>query len=120
MRTSGLLWKMLATALAATAVACGEDEVVPFKTIPREAPPEARTPADVPAPPPLPSSASPQLFLTPSPTPATPPLFVAPAPLPNFAPGLPPGPVTNYGTGGMQAPPGAPPNPPYPPGGLMR
>jgi len=32
---------------------------------------------------------------------------------------LPQGPVTGYGAGGMQAPPGAPPNPPYPAGGLM-
>jgi len=40
------------------------------------------------------------------------------APAPNFSPGLPQGPVTNYGTGGLQAPPGAPPNPPYPAGGL--
>ena len=36
-----------------------------------------------------------------------------------FAPPLPTGPVTGYGTGGMQQPPGAPPNPPYPPGGLL-
>jgi hypothetical protein len=49
------------------------------------------------------------------------PVFPAPAPPPGgFAPGLPSGPVTNYGTGGMQQMPGAPPNPPYPPGGLMR
>ncbi|HYM02611.1 MAG TPA: hypothetical protein VET85_06665 [Stellaceae bacterium] len=37
-------------------------------------------------------------------------------PLP-YAPNL--GPVTGYGTGGMALPPGAPPNPPYPPGGLL-
>ena len=30
------------------------------------------------------------------------------------------GPVTGYGPGGMAQPPGAPPNPPYSPGGLMR
>ncbi len=30
------------------------------------------------------------------------------------------GPVTGYGPGGMAQPPGAPPNPPDPPGGLMR
>jgi hypothetical protein len=30
------------------------------------------------------------------------------------------GPVTGYGPGGMAQPPGAPPNPPYPAGGLLR
>jgi hypothetical protein len=48
-------------------------------------------------------------------------MSMTPSPIPpegGFAPGLPPGPVTNYGTGGMQQIPGAPPNPPYPPGGL--
>lgn len=29
------------------------------------------------------------------------------------------GPVTGYGAGGLQQVPGSPPNPPYPPGGLM-
>jgi len=29
------------------------------------------------------------------------------------------GPVTGFGPGGMAQPPGAPPNPPYPPGGLI-
>ena len=29
------------------------------------------------------------------------------------------GPVTGFGPGGMALPPGAPPNPPYPPGGLV-
>jgi hypothetical protein len=34
----------------------------------------------------------------------------------------PPGssPVTGFGVGGMQQPPGAPPNEPYPPGGMLR
>ena len=52
----------------------------------------------------------------------TTPMAIVPSPVPprgGFAPGLPAGPVTNYGTGGMQQMPGAPPNPPYPPGGLM-
>jgi hypothetical protein len=40
---------------------------------------------------------------------ATEPFYPAP---PNL------GPVTGYGPGGMAQPPGAPPNPPYPPGGL--
>lgn len=49
----------------------------------------------------------------------------APTPVPVFSatpsapPSLPQGPVTNYGTGGMEALPGSPPNPTYPPGGLM-
>jgi hypothetical protein len=61
----------------------------------------------------------------PRPVPSTParaptpvPVFNA-APAPSYAPGPPQGPVTNYGTGGMQAPPGSAPNPPYPAGGLM-
>lgn len=54
------------------------------------------------------------------PPPAVQPVFPAPPPPPGgFAPGLPQGPITNYGTGGMQQMPGAPPNPPYPAGGLM-
>ncbi len=69
-------------------------------------PPAERIPPYLPAVPPLPA-------------PIAPPIPAAPAPAPSYAPGLPPGPVTNYGTGGMQALPGAPPNPPYPPGGLM-
>jgi hypothetical protein len=57
---------------------------------------------------------------TPLPPPANPAIFPSPTPPPGgFAPGLPAGPVTGYGAGGMQQMPGAPPNPPYPPGGLM-
>jgi hypothetical protein len=37
---------------------------------------------------------------------------------PFYAAPINPGPVTGYGPGGMALPPGAPPNPPYPPGGL--
>jgi len=73
---------------------------------PGEIPPDERVPAYLPAVPGLPA-------------PYSPPIPAAPSPTPNFAPGLPSGPVTNYGAGGMQAPPGAPPNPPYPSGGLM-
>jgi hypothetical protein len=36
-----------------------------------------------------------------------------------YAPPLGSSPVTGYGVGGMQQPPGAPPNPPYSPGGLL-
>ncbi len=73
---------------------------------PGDIPPDERVPAYLPAVPGLPPPYSP---------PIPPPL----QPAPNFAPGLPPGPVTGYGAGGMQAMPGAPPNPPYPAGGLM-
>ena len=47
---------------------------------------------------------------------------MTPSPQPprgGFAPGLAPGPITNYGTGGMAQMPGTPPNPSVPPGGLM-
>jgi len=46
----------------------------------------------------------------PRPDAATEPFYAAPAN---------PGPVTGYGPGGMAQPPGAPPNPSYPPGGLF-
>lgn len=46
----------------------------------------------------------------PQPGAATEPFYAAPAN---------PGPVTGYGSGGMAQPPGAPPNPPYPAGGLL-
>jgi len=36
-----------------------------------------------------------------------------------FSPPPNPGPITHYGPGGMAEPPGAPLNPPYPPGGLL-
>ena len=56
----------------------------------------------------------------PAPLPAPGPAIAPPRPVPPPPPApLNPGPNTGYGTGGMQAPPGAPPNPPYPPGGLM-
>ncbi|HXP30867.1 MAG TPA: hypothetical protein VN832_07240 [Stellaceae bacterium] len=77
-------------------------------TNPAMVPPALRVPPWLPVP-------------APGPAPASGP---APAPAPTvvqgqFAPPLPTGPVTGYGTGGMQQPPGAPPNPPYPPGGLL-
>ena len=83
------------------------DEPEPFATLPGEVPPGLRIPPYLPAPPPLPP-------------PSSPPVRPPPPPAVNFSPGLPPGPVTNYGAGGMAAPPGAPPNPPYPASGLMR
>jgi hypothetical protein len=84
-----------------------DDAIQPLPgQVPGAIPPGERVPAYLPAVPGLPAPSSP---------PIPPPL----APAPNFAPGLPSGPVTGYGAGGMQAPPGAPPNPPYPAGGLM-
>jgi hypothetical protein len=77
---------------------------------------ERPTPPDIPPDqfvspyPPVPTALPPPKLL---------PVQEPPSPAPNFSPGLPSGPVTNYGTGGLQAPPGAPPNPPYGPGGLM-
>ena len=66
------------------------------------------------------SPSLPPPFPTLLPPPANPAIFPSPTPPPGgFAPGLPTGPVTGYGVGGMQQMPGAPPNPPYPPGGLM-
>jgi hypothetical protein len=94
--------------LLACAFHAAADEAEPFQTIPGEVAPELRIPPYLPAPPPLPPPRS-------LPVQQAPPLSA-----PDFAPGLPPGPVTNYGTGGMQALPGAAPNPPYPAGGLMR
>ena len=38
--------------------------------------------------------------------------------MPQYVPPPNVGPVTGYGPGGMAQPPGAPPNPPYPLGGL--
>lgn len=93
---------LLAAATEATA-----DETPPFTFIPGTVPPDLRVPPYLPAPPPLPP-------------PSSPPVQQAPPPALDFTPGLPPGPVTNFGAGGMQAPPGAPPNPPYPASGLMR
>jgi len=97
-----------------TAAAAGDPAALPATGVPQatpapqpgDVPPDLRVPAYLPAPPPLPA-------------PYSPPIPAAPMPAPSYAPGLPPGPVTNYGTGGMQAPPGSGPNPPYPPGGLM-
>lgn len=97
---------VLALLLSGT-IGSAADEAQPFTTLPGEVPPELRIPPYLPAPPPLPP-------------PKNPPVQQAPPPAVQFSPGLPPGPVTNYGTGGMQAPPGAPPNPPYPAGGFMR
>ena len=51
-----------------------------------------------------------------------PPTVYTPGPTAPTIPYVPPlgsSPVTGFGVGGMQQPPGAPPNPPYPPGGLL-
>jgi hypothetical protein len=100
----------LLMALVAISIRASAEEATPFVIIPGEVPPYGRIPPYEPAPPPLPEPRSVPVQQAPPPS-AT-----------GFAPGLPPapqGPVTNYGTGGMQALPGAPPNPPYPPAGLM-
>lgn len=94
--------------MAATGVAAAEDLLpLPGQTYPGDVPPDMRTPPYLPAPTPLPPFVPAPGYAPPA------------APAQNFAPGLPAGPVTNYGTGGMQAMPGAPPNPPYPASGLM-
>jgi hypothetical protein len=93
----------------------------PFVTLPGELPPFGRIPPYLPAPEPLPPPLSPPVQQAPAPAPSFAPALPPVPPTVIFVPTLPPpqGPVTNYGTGGMQAPPGAPPNPPYPSGGLM-
>jgi hypothetical protein len=82
------------------------DEILPERPVPPDIPPDQFVSPYPPVPPALPP---PKLL----------PVQQPPSPAPNFSPGLPSGPVTNYGTGGLQAPPGAAPNPPYSPGGLM-
>jgi len=81
---------VLLVALALPALA---QDNLPWKTNPGDIPPYA------PAPPPLPP-----------PHPA--PVFTPPPPQPPAAAPT-PGPVTGYGTGGMQQMPGAPANPPF-------
>jgi hypothetical protein len=95
-RTLAILIAMTLFAGAAAA-----DDNAPFKTNPGDVAPDMRTPPYLPAPPPLEKSAPPTVFTPPAP------------PSNQYAPGLPPGPVTGYGAGGMQQAPGAPPNPPY-------
>lgn len=124
MRVSGV-----GLVLVALLAGCGAPERPPPPdfVIPPGPPPRASAPAaepGAPAPGPVPREPNPsvQYFLpshpgdvgrgpTPVPRPAaaTQPFYAAP---PNL------GPVTGYGTGGMAQPPGAPPNPPYPSGGL--
>lgn len=72
-------------------------------------PPAERTPSELPVVPELPAAPAPHVY---TPPPAAQPGQFSPSP--NYI-----GPVTGYGTGGMQQPPGSGPNPPYPPGGLM-
>ena len=132
-----LRWSVALLFLQLTA--CGvrpvAEQTVPWRNEPAEVPPA--TPGPVIPPPPSatdeerpgrapPVDIQPDLFVAPSlsaqpglPPPKILPVQAVPPREPNFSPGLPAGPVTNYGTGGLQALPGAPPNPPYPPGGLM-
>lgn len=78
-------------------------------TISPDTPPSQRVPPFLPVVPQLPPTPTPGVQ---TPTPAARPGQFSPPP--NYI-----GPVTGYGTGGMQQPPGSGPNPPYPPGGLM-
>lgn len=106
--------------------ACGEhQEAPPYFAIPPVTAVQSRAePAEVPPPVPMTPSPNPEVqqFLqgrpediergpapVPRPSAATQPFYAPPANV---------GPVTGYGPGGMALPPGAPPNPPYPPGGL--
>jgi hypothetical protein len=96
---------LLASVLMTSVVPFAFADEGPFKTNPEEVPAEQRIPPYLPSPPPLPQQ-SPSPVFTPGPAPHS---FAAPAN---------PGPVTGYGTGGMQAMPGAPANPPYSTGGF--
>jgi hypothetical protein len=107
--------------------ACGEhQEAPPYFAIPPATPVQARA---------VPATETPLYVpMTPSPNPEVQQYLPSrpedfgrgPAPVPR--PGAPTqpfyaqppnlGPVTGFGPGGMALPPGAPPNPPYPPGGL--
>ncbi len=60
----------------------------------------------------LPGPAPGEIGRGPAPVPPRP-SYAPPPAVPNL------GPVTGYGPGGMAIPPGGPPNPPYPRGGLM-
>lgn len=77
-----------------------------FPSYPGAVRPDLRLPPYLPAPAPLPPA-------TGAVAPPAPARLSPPPALTNQ------GPNTGYGTGGMQQPPGAPPNPPYPPGGLL-
>ena len=78
-------------------------------TNPTTVPPALRIPPWLPVPGPAPGPA-------PSAGPAPPSAHGGAGPI---RPAAPHRAVTGYGTGGMQQQPGAPPNPPYPPGGLL-
>jgi hypothetical protein len=90
----------------AASLPAAPDEILPERPVPADIPPDQFVSPY----PPVPAALPPPRLL---------PVQEPPASAPNFSPGLPPGPVTNYGTGGLQALPGAAPNSPYPPGGLM-
>jgi hypothetical protein len=107
------------SALALLLLAHGGSPGTTILNPPAQPPAIATNPATVP--PPL---RIPPWLTVPGPAPAAGPATGPASPAPTvvqgqFAPALPTGPVTGYGTGGMQQPPGAPPNPPYPPGGLL-
>jgi hypothetical protein len=93
------MFRKVLLALSIFALPALADDTLPFKTNPGDIPPDRRIPPFAPAAPPLPQPHNAPIFTPPPPQPPA----VAPIP----------GPVTGYGTGGMQAIPGAPPNPPF-------
>lgn len=101
----GSVIAMLAGLLLAAGAAMAQS---PAATSPETSPAE-RVPPYLPVVPQLPPTPAPHVY---SPAPAAQPGQFSPPPTST-------GPVTGYGTGGMQQPPGSGPNPPYPPGGLM-
>jgi hypothetical protein len=108
---------LLAAALPVAACAPAHAPVPP-PVMPQSAPPppstEGQPPlSEVPILPAVPRWQSIQL---------SPPTVYTPGPTAPSLPYVPPAgssPVTGFGVGGMQQPPGAPPNPPYPAGGLL-
>jgi len=122
MRVSGAI---LLAAMALAACGGERQEAAPYFAIPPVTAVQPRVePAEETLPVPMTPSPNPQVqqFIqshpedlergpapVPRPSAATQPYYTQPANV---------GPVTGYGPGGMALPPGAPPNPPYPPGGL--
>ena len=123
MRPLGAIFGLIALTLAS----CGPPQrspppyfVIPAGPAPqaRAAPVPAGAPGDLPLVPPNPSV---QYFLPSHPEDfeqSAAPVPRPSAPAPFYAAPINPGPVTGYGPGGMALPPGSPPNPPYPAGGL--
>jgi hypothetical protein len=101
-------WRVVAIVSAVLHAAHGGALAQPASSSPAT-PPAERVPSYLPVVPAEPVPPAPNVY-TPTPS-ARPGQFSPPA---NSV-----GPVTGYGTGGMQQLPGSGPNPPYPPGGLL-